>query len=303
MTLCYSPSLDATLLGNPITTTGKANTAKPAQAYSPHRRPQTRASELPASPPSAAEAAATTVATTPNPQALPNCMEVFKRPAASPRSSLPAADDRQRHVGEPETCCLQVATPTAPVSQVRFVGGLYERCERHNGHDGHEEEPDKDRHERERYGPPDKDGAEPCNLIEDGSQRVRGHSRRIVLVDQPDHERRNRPEKSRKQVQEGAQMDQRRPRALVLDAHHTRPRRLEPRAVLVLDPVVPRVSLHLRSFLTVANRVYAGLRQRFRPPCGRARAYYFPFPLQCVIIPVPHSAFRRRHICGTSIYN
>jgi citrate synthase len=33
------------------------------------------------------------------------------------------------------------------------------------------------------------------------------------------------------------------------------------------------------------------------------RAYYFPFPLQCVIIPVPHSAFRRKHICDTNIYN
>src|ERR687897_247918 len=33
------------------------------------------------------------------------------------------------------------------------------------------------------------------------------------------------------------------------------------------------------------------------------RAHYFPFPLQCVIIPVPHNAFGRSHICGTSIYN
>src|SRR5918992_1807171 len=33
------------------------------------------------------------------------------------------------------------------------------------------------------------------------------------------------------------------------------------------------------------------------------RAHYFPFPLQCVIIPVLHSACWRGHIYGTSIYN
>src|SRR5215208_4609443 len=140
------------------------------------------------------------------------------------------------------------------------------------------EDPDKDDHQRERDGPPKEDGTEPGDLVEDRSQRVPGHRRRVVLVDKPDHKRRNWPEKSRKEIQERAQMSQRRPRALVLEAHHTRPGCLELRAVLALDPVVPRVSLHVRSFLTVANRVYADARRRFRLPCGRFAPVTFRFP-------------------------
>ena len=94
--------------------------------------------------------------------------------------------------------------------------------EGHQGEDRHRrDEQEADEHEREerRQRPADEQDREPRALVRGRLQRVERHPARTVLVDEPDDQRRHRPEKERKNVQEGAQVRQHRPRPFLARPH------------------------------------------------------------------------------------
>src|SRR5919112_746471 len=178
----------------------------------------------------------------------------------------------------PLTSHLRVVAATTEVSPVRLVRGLHKRRERHEEHNRYEQKTDQHRRQQARERPTHDDGHEPGGLVEDGPERVVGNRRAPVPVHEPDDKGRDRSQKAGEDVQEGAQVRQRRPCALVPNTHRPpdRPTRHGPRLVLPLDPVVRRLSLHARSFFSASTTYSTNARREGFEANPRTLAFRLP---------------------------
>src|SRR5919112_941265 len=115
----------------------------------------------------------------------------------------------------------------------------------------------------------------PVRLVRGLHKRHERHEEHNRYEQKTDQHRR---QQAGEDVQEGAQVRQRRPCALVPNTHRPpdRPTRHGPRLVLPLDPVVRRLSLHARSFFSASTTYSTNARREGFEANPRTLAFRLP---------------------------